>query len=98
MEVLINYWFIKHNKIVSYYRKMDAWNVQPFLFKAMERNAVRNEWVKYWRNFEYIIEATGKKDRTRIKNIFLAKAGPDVQEAFYIHSWSGRTGRRGGRR
>ena len=61
---------------------MDAWNVQPFLFKAMERNAVRNKWVKYRRNFEYIIAATGEKDRTRIKNIFLAKAGPDVQEVF----------------
>ena len=67
---------------VLYYRKMDQWNVSPFLFKAMERNAIRNEWMKYRRNFEYIIAATEEKDRARIKNIFLAKAGPDVQEVF----------------
>lgn len=65
-----------------YFRKMDVWNIDPFRFKAMERNAVRHEWMKYRRNFDYIIAATGEKDRTKIKNMFLAKAGPDVQEVF----------------
>lgn len=38
--------------------------------------------MRYKRNFDFIISATGEKDRTKIRNIFLARAGPDVQEIF----------------
>lgn len=61
---------------------MEKWEIQPFKFKALPRNIVRNEWIKYKRNFEYIIAASGETDKTRIKNLFLARAGPDLQEVF----------------
>lgn len=38
--------------------------------------------MKYKRNFDFIIAATGEQDRTKIRNIFLARAGPDVQEIY----------------
>lgn len=61
---------------------MEKWDIPQFKFKALPRNVVRNEWIKYKRNFDYIVAATGEKDRTRIRNIFLAKGGPDLQEVF----------------
>ncbi|XP_041769686.1 uncharacterized protein K02A2.6-like [Anopheles merus] len=61
---------------------MDTWNISHFLFRSMDRNSIRSEWVKYKRNFNFIIAATEEKNRTKIRNIFLARAGPDVQEIF----------------
>lgn len=61
---------------------MEKWDIPQFKFKSLPRNTVRNEWIKYKRNLDYIIAATGETDRTRIKNIFLAKAGLDLQEVF----------------
>lgn len=61
---------------------MEKWEIPAFRFKALPRNVVRNEWIKYKRNLDYIIAATGEQDQTRIKNIFIAKAGPDLQEIF----------------
>lgn len=61
---------------------MDKWDIPPFKFKALPWNEVRSEWIKYKRHFMYVVSATGERDRTRIKNIFLAKAGPDLQEVF----------------
>ncbi|XP_058456768.1 uncharacterized protein K02A2.6-like [Malaya genurostris] len=61
---------------------MEKWDIPQFKFKSLPRNIIRNEWIKYKRNLDYIIAATGDTDRTRIKNIFLAKAGPDLQEIF----------------
>ncbi|XP_065076639.1 uncharacterized protein K02A2.6-like [Ochlerotatus camptorhynchus] len=61
---------------------MEKWEIQPFKFKTFPRNTVRNEWVKFKRNFEYIVAASGETDKTRIKNLFLARAGPDLQEVF----------------
>ncbi|XP_055590210.1 uncharacterized protein K02A2.6-like [Uranotaenia lowii] len=49
---------------------------------AIPRNIVRYEWIKYKRNFDFIVAASGETDKTRIKNIFLARAGPDLQEVF----------------
>lgn len=61
---------------------MDKWDIPPFKFKALPRNEVRSEWIKYKRHFMYVVSSTGERDRTRIKNIFLAKAEPDLQEVF----------------
>lgn len=61
---------------------MDKWDIPQFKFKSFPRNTIRNEWIKYKRNLDYVIAATGETNRTRIKNIFLAKAGPDLQEIF----------------
>lgn len=61
---------------------MEKWEIQPFKFKTFPRNTVRYEWIKYKRNFEFIVAASGETDKTRIKNIFLARAGPDLQEVF----------------
>ncbi|XP_055615315.1 uncharacterized protein K02A2.6-like [Toxorhynchites rutilus septentrionalis] len=61
---------------------MEKWDIPQFKLKSFPQNLVRNEWVKYKRNIDYIIAATGETDRTRIKNIFLAKAGPELQEIF----------------
>lgn len=61
---------------------MEKWEIQPFKFKTFPRNVIRNEWIKYKRNFEYIVAASGETDKTRIKNLFLARAGPDLQEVF----------------
>lgn len=56
---------------------MDKWDIPPFKFRTLPRNEIRSEWNKYKRHFQYVVAATGEKDKTRIKNIFLAKAGPD---------------------
>lgn len=61
---------------------MDKWDIPQFRFKSLSRNVVRSEWVKYKRNFDFIVAATGETDKTRIRNIFLAKGGPDLQEVF----------------
>lgn len=61
---------------------MDKWNISPFNFKSLPLTQVRDEWVKYKRNFQYIALANGETDQTKLKYIFLAKAGPDVQEVF----------------
>lgn len=61
---------------------MDKFNVPPFNFKSLPSSRVRDEWLKYKRNFEYIALANEEKNQTKLKYIFLAKAGPDVQEVF----------------
>ncbi|XP_058449097.1 uncharacterized protein K02A2.6-like [Malaya genurostris] len=61
---------------------MEKWDIPQFKFESLPRNIIRNEWIKYRRNLDYIIAATGDTDRTRIKNMFLAKAGPDLKEIF----------------
>ncbi|XP_062699139.1 uncharacterized protein K02A2.6-like isoform X2 [Aedes albopictus] len=61
---------------------MDKWDIPSFKFKLMPPNEVRDEWVRYKRQFEYLSLANNVTNKTRLKNIFLAKAGPDVQDVF----------------
>lgn len=61
---------------------MDKWNINPFNFKSLPKNQLRDEWKRYRRNFEYQQLANQEKNKTRLKHIFLALAGPDVQEVF----------------
>lgn len=61
---------------------MEKWDIPQFKFKSLPRNVIRDEWVKYKRNFGYIISATKETDKTRIRDILLAKGGPDLQEVF----------------
>ncbi|XP_062533829.1 uncharacterized protein LOC134202864 [Armigeres subalbatus] len=61
---------------------MDKWDIPAFKFKQISPNEVRDEWVRYKRHFEYLALAHGVTNKTRLKHIFLAKAGPDVQEIF----------------
>ncbi|XP_062714080.1 uncharacterized protein LOC134290880 [Aedes albopictus] len=61
---------------------MDKWDIPQFQFRTLSRNMVRNEWIKYKRNFDFIVAATGETDKARIRNVFLAKGGPDLQEVF----------------
>ncbi|XP_062702035.1 uncharacterized protein K02A2.6-like isoform X1 [Aedes albopictus] len=61
---------------------MDKWDIPQFKFRSLPNNVIRDEWQKYKRNFGYIAAANGEKDKTRLKNIFLARAGPDVQDVF----------------
>lgn len=58
---------------------MDKWDLAPFKFKLLPPNEVRDEWQRYKRNFEYMALANNLNNKTRLKNIFLARAGPDVQ-------------------
>lgn len=61
---------------------MDKWNITPFNFKTLPKNQLRDAWKRYRRNFEYMQLANQEKNKTRLRNIFLALAGPDVQEVF----------------
>lgn len=61
---------------------MDKWDIPQFKFRSLPNNVIRDEWQKYKRNFGYIAAANGEKDKTRLKNMFLARAGPDVQDVF----------------
>lgn len=61
---------------------MEKWDIPQFKFKSLPRNTIREEWTKYKRNFGYIIAATNETDKTRIRNILLAKGGPELQEVF----------------
>ncbi|XP_058817505.1 uncharacterized protein LOC131680812 [Topomyia yanbarensis] len=61
---------------------MEKWDIPQFKYKSLPRNAIRDEWVKYKRNFGYIISATNETDKMRMRNILLAKGGPELQEVF----------------
>ncbi|EDS27645.1 malate dehydrogenase [Culex quinquefasciatus] len=61
---------------------MEKWDDSKFKFRSIPNSIIRDQWVKYKRNFQYIAEANEEKNATRLKNVFLAKAGPDVQEVF----------------
>ncbi|XP_062698374.1 uncharacterized protein K02A2.6-like [Aedes albopictus] len=61
---------------------MDRFDIPAFKFKQIPPNEVRDEWVRYKRHFEYLALANAITNKTRLKHIFLAKAGPDVQEVF----------------
>ena len=58
---------------------MDKWTIQPFNFKTLPSSQVRDEWLKYRRNFKYKM-ANEETDQTKLKNVFLARAGPEVQK------------------
>lgn len=64
------------------YSKMDRWEIQPFLYKALPPNEIRGQWIKWKRNFDYIVTASGEKDKTKLKYLLLARAGTDVQDVF----------------
>lgn len=61
---------------------MEKFDIAPFKFKLIPTSEVRDEWLRYKRQFEYLALANGVSNKTRLKNIFLARAGPDVQEIF----------------
>lgn len=61
---------------------MDKWEIQQFAFKALAQNEIRGQWIRWKRNFEYVVAASGEKDQTKLKFLLLARAGPDVQEVF----------------
>lgn len=61
---------------------MEKWDIAQFKFRSIPNSIIRDEWLKYKRNFQYIAAANEEKNATRLKNVFLAKAGPDVQEVF----------------
>ncbi|XP_062555306.1 uncharacterized protein LOC134220305 isoform X2 [Armigeres subalbatus] len=48
----------------------------------MPPNEVREQWMKWKRNFDYIVAACGEKDKTKLKYLLLARAGTDVQDVF----------------
>lgn len=61
---------------------MDRWEISPFLFKSLPQNEIRGQWIRWKRNFDYIVAASGEKDKTKLKFLLLARAGPDVQDVF----------------
>lgn len=61
---------------------MDKWNIPNFNFKALPKNQIRDAWKRYRKNFEYVQLANREANRVRLKHIFLALAGPEVQEVF----------------
>nr|XP_019531789.2 uncharacterized protein LOC109403417 [Aedes albopictus]XP_029732326.1 uncharacterized protein LOC109403417 [Aedes albopictus] len=61
---------------------MDKWEMQQFAFKVLAQNEIRGQWLRWKRNFQYVVAASGEKDQTKLKFLLLAKAGPDVQEVF----------------
>lgn len=67
---------------ILYVFYQERWEKAPFAFKALSHNEIRTEWVRWKRNFEYIVAANGEKDKTRLKFLLLAKAGPEIQDAF----------------
>lgn len=61
---------------------MDRWDIAPFLFKSLPQNEIRAQWMRWKRNFEYVAAASEEKNKTKLKFLLLARAGPDVQEIF----------------
>ncbi|XP_055588544.1 uncharacterized protein K02A2.6-like [Uranotaenia lowii] len=61
---------------------MDRWDLPPFIFKGLPQTEVREKWVRYKRQFDYMALANATTNKIRLKNIFLSRAGPDVQEVF----------------
>lgn len=62
---------------------MDRWGTEPFKFKDLMNYEVRDAWTKYKRNFEYLMNANGEEDEKKLFNIFLSKAGSEVQDVFH---------------
>lgn len=63
-------------------RTMDKWDINQFAFKALAQSEIRGQWIRWKRNFEYVVAASGEKNQTKLKYLLLARAGPDVQEVF----------------
>lgn len=61
---------------------MDKWNIPNFNFKALPKNQIRDAWKRYRKNFEYVQLANREANKVRLKHIFLALAGPEVQEVY----------------
>lgn len=61
---------------------MDRWEISPFLFKSLPQNEIRGQWTRWRRNFDYIVAASGETNKTKLKYLLLARAGPDVQDIF----------------
>lgn len=61
---------------------MDKWNIPQFNFKALPKSQIRDAWKRYRKNFEYVQLANREANRVRLKHIFLALAGPEVQEVY----------------
>lgn len=62
---------------------MEGWNINPFKFNHLPETLTRKEWIRWKRNFEVIVAATGEKNATKLKNILLAKGGLELQDLFY---------------
>lgn len=62
---------------------MENWNISPFKFNSLPDSQIRKEWLRWKRNFEVIIAASGEKSATKLKNILLAKGGLELQDLFY---------------
>lgn len=61
---------------------MDKWNIPQFNFKALPKSQIRDAWKRYRKNFEYVQLANREANRVRLKHIFLALAGPEVQVVY----------------
>ncbi|XP_055612307.1 uncharacterized protein K02A2.6-like [Uranotaenia lowii] len=61
---------------------MEKFDIPMFKFKHLPFNEVRNEWARYKRHFEFLALANGITNKTKLKNILLARAGPEVQDIF----------------
>lgn len=61
---------------------MDRFEIGPFAFKTLPLNEVRDQWVRWKRNFQYAALASGETSKSKLKYILLARAGPDLQDVF----------------
>lgn len=61
---------------------MEKFDIPQFKFKQLPPNQVREEWIRYKRQFEFLVLANSITNKTKLKHIFLARAGPDVQEVY----------------
>lgn len=62
---------------------MEKLTMDAFNFKLLPSHEVREAWEKYKRNFNYMSAANEVTDQQRMVNIFLSKAGRDVQDVFH---------------
>lgn len=62
--------------------RMETFDIPQFKFKQLPPNQVRDEWIRYKRQFEFLVLANNITNKMKLKHIFLARAGPDVQEVY----------------
>lgn len=56
--------------------------IPPFECENVPMSELRQKWIDYKKQFEYIAEAMSKKKKRKLKNIFLAVAGRQLQRIY----------------
>lgn len=58
------------------------WATAPFEFNSLPQTDVRQKWLDYKRQFQYVAASADQAMRVRLRGIFLAVAGSEVQKVY----------------